>query len=340
MKEISRRKDEHIKYAIESRQSPVSAGFERYSVVHNSFPEMSLNDVDVSTEFLGVKIAAPIMISALTGGTQSGFEINKRLARAAGEIGIPMCLGSSKIVFKHHDIIDTFKVRRLCPNVPLIANLGIAEVDLAFTLEDIQKHLDELEADAIMFHINPLHEALQGNSDLNFRGVREKLARAVKTLRVPVLAKEVGHGISAAAFHELEACGVAAIDIAGAGGTDWAEIEMHREPDYEKKKIYETFRGWGTPTVEILEGLSGKQLRSGLIVSGGVRTGADVFKCLAFGAATAGVAKPFLELAAKSGEALRAGIEKIIAEFKLSMFSAGCGSARDINTKQIKARQC
>lgn len=338
MKDITRRKDEHIKFAIEAGPSPVSAGFENFYVVHNSIPSTSFDATDTSTTFLGKRIAAPLMIASLTGGTTSGGEINNRLAKAAETAGIPIALGSAKIVFKEPDALETFKVRSLCPSVPLIANLGLGDLERTFSVDDCKRLVDMIEADAIFFHLNPLHEVFQGRENIDSGDLIAKLKKLVVGLDVPVLVKEVGHGISSDAFKRLMDCGVKGIDVAGAGGTCWARIEKLRSISAGKQPHLDNFKGWGIPTATILEDLQNMSRTCALIASGGVRTGVDAFKTLALGADMAAIAKPCLEAAAKSYDELLKYITCVINDLKISMYSAGCATTSDVKNIHIRKK--
>lgn len=338
MKEINRRKDEHIKFAIEAGPSPASAGFENYFINHNSIPADCFDNTDTSTSFLNKSISAPLMIASLTGGTSSGGEINRRLAKAANGAKIPLCLGSAKIFFKEPETLDTFNVRSLCPDVPLIANLGLADMERTFKLDDCKRLVDMLQVDAIFFHLNPLHEIFQGRSGIDNGDLIAKLRKLVSGLSVPVLVKEVGHGINVEVFKRLMDCGVNGIDIAGAGGTCWAHIENLRQISAGVTTALENFKGWGTPTTVILEDLQNTKRNCTLIASGGLRSGVDVFKSIALGADMAAIAKPCLEAAAKSQDEISIYISTIINEFKISMYSAGCGSVDNINTLHIRRK--
>lgn len=338
MKDITRRKDEHIKFAIEAGPSPTSAGFENFYVVHNAIPASTFSAINTSTAFLGKRISAPLMIASLTGGTNSGGEINRRLAKAADAAGIPLALGSAKIVFKEPETLETFKVRDLCPGVPLLANLGLGDLERTFSIDDCKRLIDMIEADAIFFHINPLHEIFQGRHEIDSGDLLSKLRKLVSGLSVPVLVKEVGHGIGAEAFKKLMDCGVKGIDIAGAGGTCWAHIEKLRSISSGNPVDIDNFKGWGIPTASILEDLQRAPRTCALIASGGIRTGVDVFKSLALGADMAAIAKPCLETAAKSYDELLKYISGVINDFKISMYSAGCATTREISNLHIRKK--
>ena len=328
-KNISQRKTEHLKGALKFARHERHGAFDDYTVIHNALPEINLEDVDTSLEFLGKKIAAPLMIGSITGGPDNAEAVNKNLARAAQSAGVPLSLGSAKIVFKKQKTRASFDVRALCPDVPLLLNLGLADLEESFSVSDCARLCADLAADALIFHINPLHEAVQKNGNTRFAGLADRLARAVNELEIPVIVKEVGHGISPAVFEKLDALGVYAIDIAGAGGTSWGFIEGYRAKNKIHKKTCDTYADWGLPTARILEMLQANKRKSMLIASGGVRSGVDVFKSLCLGADMAAAALPFLKPALSGRKAVEKELNRFITELRLAMFASGCRIPRD-----------
>lgn len=320
----AQRKLDHIRAALDQDSSARGAAFDRYRVLHNAMPDMDLDDVDTSCEFLGRRIAAPFLIASLTGGTPETAVINRNLAEAAQQARVPLALGSAKIVLKNPDAYDSFKVRRLCPDVPLLANLGLADLGRAFSLDDCRRLVHTLEADALIFHINPLHEALQKHGSTHCAGLFGLLAGAVQQLPVPVMVKEVGHGISARVFSQLDACGVFAIDVAGQGGASWGDIENRRAADPGHAAVCATFRDWGIPTPDILESLQLAPRTAQLVASGGVRNGLDIFKCLCLGADLASAGLPLLAPALQSAAAATARLERFITELRIALFATAC----------------
>lgn len=325
---IEKRKTDHIRAALEQDQNASGAAFDRYRAIHNALPEIALDSVDTRGEFLGRSIAAPLMIASLTGGAPESEAVNRNLARAAQAARIPLALGSAKIAIQNPAALESFAVRDLCPDIPLLANLGLADLGRSFSVEDCARLVDDLRADALIFHLNPLHEALQAHGTTDFTGLETRLRDAVRQLGIPVIVKEVGHGISADAFRRLDACGVLAVDIAGQGGTSWGFIEERRaENDPARAAVCRAFRDWGLPATDILESLYGVKREARLIASGGVRNGVDAFKCLCLGADMAAAALPLLAPALHSAEAAETKLQTMIRELRLALFATGCASA-------------
>ena len=324
--------------ALAQYENPAPGAFRDYFPVHNALPELNLGDVNPGCTFLGRDIAFPFMIASLTGGPEQGGAINRNLAVAAQQQRVPLALGSMKIVFREPETMKSFDVRALCPDVPLMLNLGLADLGSAFSVQDCARVVKQLAADALIFHINPLHEALQACGTTNFKGLTDALTHAVQELECPVIVKEVGHGISADIFRRLDHCGVHAVDVAGQGGTSWGFIEGYRAQDAQRKEVCRSFEQWGIPTHVILEDLRGMGRNAALIASGGITTGVDVFMALCLGADLAAAAGPLLEPALESAEQVEAVIERFSLEFKTAMFATGCARVADINETKIRKR--
>jgi isopentenyl-diphosphate delta-isomerase len=322
---IAQRKLDHMRAALEQDLGGRGSAFDRFRAVHNALPEIALDSVDTGCEFLGRRIAAPFMIASLTGGAPEAGIANRNLARAAQAARVPLALGSAKIVFRDPGALDTFHVRALCPDIPLLANLGLADLGRRFSIDDCARLVETLEADALIFHINPLHEAMQARGATDFTGLGALLGDAVQQLDIPVIVKEVGHGVCADVFRRLDACGVYGVDIAGQGGTSWGLIEEQRaQDDPQRAAVCRTFRDWGLCAPDILDSLYGIKRNARLIASGGVRNGVDVFKCLCLGADMAAAALPLLAPALHSAEAAAARLDIIIRELRLALFATGC----------------
>ena len=254
------------------------------------------------------------------------WEINRRLAQAAQRYGLAMGVGSQRVSVERPETARTFAVRSLAPDAILLANLGAVQLNYSYGLEQCRRVVDTLEADALILHLNPLQEAVQSRGDRNFSDLLTKIERVCATLPVPVIAKEVGNGISGTMARRLLETGVAAIDVAGAGGTSWAQVESARATDPLQRRLGATFRDWGYPTAECVRAVRAIAAEVPLVASGGLRTGLDAAKVLALGADLAGLAMPFLRAAAESEDALAFEVEALVAELKTAMFCAGCGT--------------
>ncbi|MGF2033886.1 MAG: type 2 isopentenyl-diphosphate Delta-isomerase [Nostoc sp. CmiVER01] len=319
------RKADHIRICLEEdvQSHQITNGLERYRFTHSCLPELNHNDIDISTTFLGKHLNAPLLISSMTGGTEQAAMINQRLAQVAQHYKIAMGVGSQRIAVEKPQVADTFAVRKYAPDVLLFANLGAVQLNYKYGLDECLRVVDILEADALILHINPLQECIQPKGDTNFRGLLDKIATLCSKLPVPVIAKEVGNGISAAIAQKLLASGVAAIDVAGAGGTSWAKVESERAENPLQRRLGTTFADWGLPTAECITTIRAIAPNVPLIASGGLRHGLDIAVAIALGADIAGLAMPFLQAAATSEKAVAELVEVLIAEITTVLFCTG-----------------
>ncbi len=318
------RKANHIRLNLEADvRSGLTTGLERYRFEHLAVPELDFREIDTHTTFLGHPLRLPLLISPMTGGTPEAERINLALAEAAQAAGAAMGLGSVRAAIEEPRLARTFQVRRVAPDVLLLANLGAVQLNYGFSLDDCRRAIDIVNADALILHLNPLQEALQPEGDVNFAGLLERIALICRGLGRPVVAKEIGWGISARAARLLAEAGVAAIDVAGAGGTSWSQVEMHRAVSPLQAQAAAAFVDWGIPTAEALVGVRTALPSMPLIASGGLRNGIDVAKCLALGADLCGMARPFLKAAAVSAQAALDAIEQAALELRLCQFLTG-----------------
>jgi len=288
----STRKADHLRINLEEDVSAkgVGAGFDTYRFMHCALPEINLSDVSTAATVLGWDLSSPLFISCMTGGTESAHRINCVLAETAAELGIAIGLGSARILLERPEALSSFAIRDIARGVPLFANLGAVQLNLGVTADDCARLVDVLGADALVLHLNALQEALQPEGDTRFSGLLERIEMVARVLPVPVVVKEVGWGISAELVGALLQAGVAAVDVAGAGGTSWSEVERHR------------LGGRAARTAEAFAGAL-RQARAAapdavIFASGGVRSGLDVAIAAALGADLVGVAGPFLRAAA------------------------------------------
>lgn len=331
MSPIEDRKTDHIRLSLhEDVQAPnLRSGFDAYAFVHQALPEIDLASIELDTDFLGRKLRAPVLISSMTGGTELGRTINRNLAIAAQRHGLAMGLGSQRIVIEHPASQETFEVRDVAPDVFLVGNVGAVQLNYGFDLETCQRLVDLTRADALYLHLNPLQEAVQPEGNTDFRGLLDRIAAVARGLSVPVLVKEVGNGIAPDTARRLFAAGVAAIDVAGAGGTSWARIEGKRTPGLTAT-LGETFADWGLPTAEALRLARAELPDHPLVASGGIRDGLEVAKALALGADLVGLAMPFLEAATRSPEAVEEVITRLLAELRVAMFCLGARTIAEL----------
>ncbi len=322
-----RRKADHIRINLEEDvQFPnLTNGFERYRLVHQALPELDLSAVDTHVVLLGKRLELPLLISSMTGGTATAAAINRRLAEAAQAHGIAMGLGSQRAGLEQADTAYTFRVRDVAPDILLFANLGAVQLNRGYGLDQCRRALEMIGADALILHLNPLQEALQADGDWDWSGLLRKIEVVCRGLAAPVIVKEVGWGISETVARWLAAAGVAAIDVAGAGGTSWSAVESHRAPTEARRRLALAFADWGIPTAEALLQTRRVVPHLPVIASGGMRTGIEAAKALALGATAVGIAGPFLKAAAASSEAVLAAVEQFAAELRIAMFCAGAG---------------
>jgi len=322
---LEERKSEHLHINLDKDVSfpLLTSGLERYRFVHNALPEIALEEVDLRTTFLGRALRLPLLISSMTGGTSEAQRINRHLAEGAQAAGIAMGLGSLRAAIEAPHLADTFRVRDLAPDVLLFANLGVAQLNTGFGVRECQRAVELAEADALYLHLNPLQEALQLDGDTDWRGLLTKVETVCREVGVPVVAKEVGWGISAEVARRLVDAGVAAIDVAGSGGTSWSQVEMYRAPTEGRRRLCAQFADWGIPTAEALAEVKAALPGIPFIASGGLRSGMDLAKVLALGAALGGLAGPFLKAANTSAQAVAGLAIEIADTLRTVMFSLG-----------------
>jgi isopentenyl-diphosphate delta-isomerase len=327
------RKAEHIRINLEEDVGfkRVSTGLENYRLIHRALPGVDLEAVDTSVEFLERGLAVPLIISAMTGGTPEAEIINHRLAEAAQQTGVGMGLGSQRAAIEDASLADTYRVRNVAPAILLLANLGAVQLNYGYGLDACRRAVDMVEADALVLHVNPLQEALQPEGDTRFSELLPKIEAICGALDVPVMVKEVGWGISEQVARELANAGVAAIDVAGAGGSSWSQVEMHRAVTDRQRGVAAAFVDWGIPTAESLRMARRAAPEVPTVASGGIRNGIEMAKAIALGAVACGIAGPFLQAASDSTAAVIDLILVLQDQLRTAMFATG---ARDIAALQ------
>ncbi|WP_215609474.1 type 2 isopentenyl-diphosphate Delta-isomerase [Leptothoe spongobia] len=334
---IQDRKADHLRICLEDdvQCRQITTGLENYRFIHCGLPELSYDQVDISTTFLDKALRTPLLISSMTGGTEQARLINQRLAVTAQKFGLAMGVGSQRVAVERPELANTFNVRHYAPNALLFANLGAVQLNYSYGLEHCQRVVDWLEADALILHLNPLQECVQTRGDTDFSGLMAKIETLCAQLPIPIIAKEVGNGISGDLAQKLINIGISAIDTAGAGGTSWARVESERAEDVKQRRLGQTFSDWGMPTAECIVGIRAIAPKIPLIASGGLRNGLDVAKTLALGADIAGMALPFLKAADHSEAALDTLSDILIAELKTALFCTGQGNLKDLKQAQV-----
>ncbi len=329
------RKADHIRLALDRRMQADQSVFAAWRFGHVALPEIDRDAIDLRTPFLGRTLELPLLISCMTGGTDLAARVNRNLALAAQRAGVALGLGSQRKALEDPSQAETFKVRELAPDVPLIGNLGAVQFNYGYGLEECRAAVDMIDADALALHLNPLQEAIQPEGQCDFSELLPRIRSVVQDLEVPVIVKEVGSGLSAATGRRLLDVGVPILDTAGVGGTSWARIEAARASDLP---IGELFADWGLSTPESLLQLRPLSSDFTLIGSGGLRSGLDAAKALALGADLVGIAQPFLAAALDSAEAVVDRIERTRQELEIAMFCLGVTRPTDLRRAELSRR--
>lgn len=333
---INQRKEDHIKINLEQDvRSALTTGLENYRFIHEALPELELDRIDTTLSLFGKKLQSPILISSMTGGTSAAETINLRLAEAAQECGLAMGVGSQRAAIEHPEQASTFQVRRAAPDILLFANIGAVQFNYGYGIDQCKKAVEMIEADALYLHLNPLQEAVQDAGDTNWVGLAKKIEAVCKKIDVPVIAKEVGWGISEKTAKVLANCGVSAIDVAGAGGTSWSQVEMHRAPDEFTRLLAATFVGWGIPTSESILNVRKAVPELTIFASGGIKDGLDIAKCIALGAALGGMAGQFLKAAAISTDNVVDLMRLTRRQIEVTMFATGAGRLEGLKAGKL-----
>lgn len=338
MTEDVHRKNAHVDAVLSGRVNyrDKTAGFENIHFVHEALPELHLSEIDLSTEFLGKRLALPFLISSMTGGPSRAERINGNLAEAAETLGIAFAVGSQRVALDRGELGGLGKqLRRRAPTAPLYANLGAVQLVHGFGLDELRRAVEMIEANALILHLNPLQEALQIGGNADWRGVEAAIERACAQLETPIIVKEVGFGISPATARRLANCGVAAIDVAGAGGTSWAAVEGSMAADPNLAALAETFRDWGIPTSLALQSVRQALPEMHLIGSGGVRTGLDAAKAIRLGADLVAQAGTVLAHALQGPEAVIAHFQALASALRLACFVTGSGDLKALRSAPL-----
>jgi isopentenyl-diphosphate delta-isomerase len=323
--DTGKRKADHIRINLEEDvQFPrLTTGLEKLRFIHQALPELDLEQVDLRTKIFGRRLAAPLLISSMTGGTEQARQLNMTLAAAAQAHGIAMGLGSQRAAIEDPELAVTFKVREVAPDILLFANLGAVQLNYGYKVDHCRQAVEMVGADALILHLNVLQEAVQAEGNTHWAGLLKRIEKVCYKIDVPVIAKEVGWGISEDMARQLANAGVSAIDVAGSGGTSWSEVEYHRAPTSFHAEVARSFADWGIPTAETLVMAHQGAPDLPIFASGGLRDGIDVAKCIALGASLCGMAGPLLRAAAQSPEALDESLRIVITQLRIAMMSSG-----------------
>ncbi len=334
-KETRKRKADHIRISLNQnvQARKATTGFEDVHFIHRALPEVNRQEIDLSTTVFGHRFSAPLIVGAITGGTEEAMKINATIAEAVEELGLGMGVGSQRAAIEDKRLERTFAiVRKKAPKAFLIANVGGVQLVNGYGLKEVKKAIEMIEADAIAVHLNSLQEAVQPEGQTNFKGVLERIREITRELDKPVIAKETGAGISAEEAARLEEGGVKGIDVSGAGGTSFAAVEYYRarrRENYSQRRLGDVFWDWGTPTAIGIVEVS-QTVNVPVIASGGIRNGVDVAKAVSLGASLASFSQPVLQEAMKGVEQTKATLSLLIEELRNVMFLVGAESVQNL----------
>ncbi|MGB9134340.1 MAG: type 2 isopentenyl-diphosphate Delta-isomerase [Candidatus Bathyarchaeia archaeon] len=334
------RKADHIRISLEKnvQAKQATTGFEDIQFVHQALPEIDHRKIRLTAEIFGHKFSAPIIVGAMTGGTQEAVKINTSIAETVEKLGLGMGVGSQRAAIEEPRLKSTYKiVRKKAPTAFLIANIGAPQLVRGYGLKEAETAVEMIGADALAIHLNPLQEAIQPEGEASYAGVLGKIERIAEKLQVPVVIKETGAGISAEVAKKLEQAGVKGIDVSGVGGTSWAAVEYYRATtakDAFRQRLGEIFWDWGIPTTVSLVEVS-QSTKLTVIASGGVRTGTHIAKALALGASLASVSAPILRPATCSSDEVKKALSFCIEELRNTMFLVGAQSVDELKRAPV-----
>jgi len=332
---IGFRKEKHLSICADASRFSVegnSTGFEGVHFIHDALPELGEDEIDLTVDFLGQRVNAPIFISCMTGGSEKGFFANRELAKAAQEKRYAVGMGSIRILFDHPELFEHFHLKALAPDVPVLANIGGVQIRDE-EHERLFELVKKLEVDSLVVHLNPGQELFQPEGDRDFRGIMDSVRRLCDGAPVPIIVKETGFGIRPQRVRKLIDSGVAYVDVAGAGGTNWVTVEAYRVPEDERGEA-EEFADWGIPTAILLACL--KQHGGKILASGGLRTGLDVAKSIALGAHSAGLALPLIrEVVSGGAEAVVRYLDRLENTLRSVLILTASRSPADLGKSKI-----
>ncbi|MCJ7840111.1 type 2 isopentenyl-diphosphate Delta-isomerase [Lederbergia sp. NSJ-179] len=338
---IHKRKSEHIEITLNEKVTGenISTGFEHISFVHNALPEIDFAEINLKTSFLGHSCQAPFLISSMTGGAALAETINRHLAEAAEQRGWALALGSTRALIESKEHHSSFQVRKYAPTIPIITNLGAVQLNYGFGVEECNEIIKITDADMLVLHLNSIQEVIQQEGNTNFKNLLGKMEKLCQKLDVPIGVKEVGWGIDGQTAKRLTDVGIAFIDVAGAGGTSWSQVEKFRAKDEVKAEAAEAFSEWGIPTAHCVVSVRDHIEEQPIVASGGMRTGLDAAKALAIGADMVGFGRSILKEATQSTEDVMRMMETRELELKMAMFGIGCATLEELKqTKRVRRK--
>jgi len=313
----------------------VTTGLEHVRFAHCALPDLDLDGIDLSMEFLGRQIAAPVLVSSMTGGPEKTAEINHNIAAACQALGLPFGVGSQRVALDHGSFAGLGpELRRIAPDVPILGNLGAAQLRGDAALDKAHRAVEMIGADALYIHLNPLQEAVQPEGDRDWSGLFDRIAMLAAKLEVPVAVKEVGFGLSADLCRRLFDVGVTILDVAGAGGTNWARVEAARVSG-DRASLGATFADWGIPTADAILAVREACPEAVVIGSGGLKSGLDIARALRLGADVGGIAAGLLKDAMDSQADLQARLATVVEEVRITCFCTGSGDLAALKSAEL-----
>ncbi|MGN8647162.1 type 2 isopentenyl-diphosphate Delta-isomerase [Gracilibacillus sp. HCP3S3_G5_1] len=331
---IHNRKSEHIELSLteEALGEGVTNGFDQYRFQHNALPEIDFEAIDISSTFFGQSLRTPFLISSMTGGAEMAEMINRNLATAAEQQGWIFALGSTRVMLESEKFRQSFQVREYAPTTPIVANIGAVQLNYSVTVDQIKQILEWTDADALVLHLNTIQEVIQNEGDTNFHNLLPKIEKLIRSLSVPVGVKEVGFGIDGKTAKRLTDIGASFIDVAGAGGTSWSQVEKLRSKEKKKKQAAEAFASWGNSTATCLEEVANLIPEQNIIASGGIRNGHHAAKAIALGADYTGFARSILKEAIQSTENVIEWMQIRELELQMVMFGIGVKNLQELQS--------
>lgn len=331
------RKDQHIDICQQQdvESSDRYTGFQEFNFIPAALPEVNYDETITDVNFLGQNFSYPLLITGMTGGLEKGAEINRRLAQVASQLNIPMGIGSQRLALENPAFAPIFAVKKYTPNLFLIGNMGFAQLRSPKGIEDCQRAVDMIEANALAIHVNVLQECVQVEGDRHFAGVMQQIEKLCHTLSVPVMVKEVGCGFDTATAKRLYECGVSTLDVGGRGGTSWGFIEGLRTTHAETVALSQVFRNWGIPTAFSLRAVAQELPEWPLIATGGIRDGLTVAKAVAMGARFAGIGLPLLRAALISEQEAHHVLMTLVRGLKMTLVLTGSRTLADLREKLV-----
>ncbi|MBM7571212.1 type 2 isopentenyl-diphosphate Delta-isomerase [Aquibacillus albus] len=329
---INKRKSEHIRINLNEKVTGenITTGFEKFRFIHNALPEIDFDEIKLNTAFLNRELRTPFLISSMTGGAELAETINRNLATAAEEKGWTFALGSTRALIESKEYRPSFQVRKYAPNTMVIANLGAVQLNYGFSVDECKQIIDITDADALVLHLNSIQEVVQADGNTNFKSLLVKIEKLCQQLEVPVGVKEVGWGIDGSIAKKLGDVGIAFLDVAGAGGTSWSQVEKLRSNQPIKKVAAEAFTEWGIPTADCVVSIREEKVNQPIVASGGMTNGVQAAKAIALGADLVGFGRSILKEATHSVESLLEVFETRELELRMAMFGIGTSTISEL----------